>query len=104
MPKHFVGVREKTEAYGQDQPSAREPLVTTLTSRGQTVIPSEIRSTYGLEEGIKLRWVADKDTIRVIPLLADPIRGLRGALKGSGLHEDFLASRKDERSGEQGHK
>jgi AbrB family looped-hinge helix DNA binding protein len=72
-------------------------MVTTMTKRGQTVVPAEIRQRFHIESNAKLEWLTDGDTIRVIPIPTDPIKGARGIAKGSGLMQAFREDRKRER-------
>lgn len=58
----------------------------TVTSKGQTTIPGEIRKTLGIKPGDRLEYVTQGDevTIRVHP----GIRSLKGVLsskKGRGM-------------------
>lgn len=63
----------------------------TMTSKGQTTIPREIRAALGIQAGDKLEFEVEGDhaTIRVHPGL----RSLRGALsstRGKGLSFDQI--------------
>lgn len=73
-------------------------MITTITQRGQTVVPSEIREKFHIETASKLEWIAEGETIRVVPLPADAIRGARGIAKGLGLGEALRELRRQERS------
>ncbi len=75
-------------------------METAVTKRGQTVIPAAIRKRYGIAEGDYLAWLDDGETIRVVPIPADPVRGLRGSGKGEGLTKKLLAERKKDRERE----
>ena len=73
---------------------------TTVSTRGQTAVPAEIRRRYGIEEGSRLEWVDDGRSIRVIPVPADPVKALRGSAKGEGLYDRLMEERARERARE----
>lgn len=73
---------------------------TTITQRGQTVIPAELRRRYGLEEGDQVEWLDTGTGFKVIPVPADPIRSLRGTGRGEGLLDRLLAERRHDRTRE----
>ncbi len=75
---------------------------TKVTKRAQTSVPSSIRKRYGIGEGDMLQWVDDGQTIRVIPIPADPIRALRGRARGEALVQKLLVAREEDRQGEHG--
>ncbi len=72
-------------------------METTLTERGQTVIPAEIRKRYKLKKGTKLVWLDNGKTITVIPIPDDPLKVLRGSGKGERLSIQLLEERRRER-------
>ena len=43
----------------------------TITARGQTVIPSKIRQYFHLSPSDRLEWIVDGSVIRVIPVKTD---------------------------------
>jgi AbrB family looped-hinge helix DNA binding protein len=67
----------------------------TITVRGQTVIPAEIRRRFQLTPADRLEWVVDAEGIRVIPVREDPIAAFRGRGKGGGT-ERLLAERRED--------
>jgi bifunctional DNA-binding transcriptional regulator/antitoxin component of YhaV-PrlF toxin-antitoxin module len=63
---------------------------TTVTSRGQTVVPAKIRRDHAIQPETLLEWIDDGETIRVIPVPVDPIGAAIGMTAGLGeklLHE-----------------
>jgi AbrB family looped-hinge helix DNA binding protein len=73
---------------------------TTVTKRGQTVVPAAIRERYGIEGGTYLEWIDDGQVIKIIFLPADPIKALRGSAKGERLTERLIESRREDRQRE----
>lgn len=74
-------------------------MKSTITSRGQTVVPAEIRRRFGLTPADGLEWVVEDDTIRVHPVHRDAVAAFRGRGKG-GAATRLLAERKTERERE----
>jgi AbrB family looped-hinge helix DNA binding protein len=73
-------------------------IKTTVSSRGQTVIPRAIREQMGIESQTKLEWWIENNLIVVRPIPADPVRAAVGLLKGRGpTTDDLLAERRQER-------
>jgi AbrB family looped-hinge helix DNA binding protein len=73
---------------------------TTLSERGQVVIPAELRSKAGLRPGDRFEVVLDAAGSLVFkPLPRDPLLALRGAFAGGHrLTDDLLAERRRERA------
>lgn len=71
-------------------------METTLTRRGQTVVPAEIRKRYNLQEGDKLVWIDDGQTVKVIFVQSDIVKALKGSGKGFKLTERLLSERRAE--------
>jgi AbrB family looped-hinge helix DNA binding protein len=69
-----------------------------VTKKGQTNIPALIRKRYDIKAGDRLAWLDDGETIRVVPLPADPLSALRGAGKGEGLVERLRVHRREGRT------
>jgi AbrB family looped-hinge helix DNA binding protein len=69
----------------------------TITARGQTVIPAAIRARFGLGPQQRLEWLIEADgTIRVVPVDGDPIAAFRGSGSGGSVAR-LLADREAER-------
>ncbi|MDP2821638.1 MAG: AbrB/MazE/SpoVT family DNA-binding domain-containing protein [Sulfuritalea sp.] len=74
-------------------------MKSTLTSRGQTVVPAEIRRRFGLTQADGLEWLVEGATIRVVPVRRDPVAAFRGQGRG-GAAKRLLAERKADRAPE----
>ena len=72
-------------------------METSVTKKGQTNIPAEIRKRHRIKEGDRLVWLDDGEVIRVVPLPADPLRALRGAGRGEDLLNRLLLNRREDR-------
>lgn len=71
----------------------------TLTQRGQTVVPAAIRKHFKLSPADGLEWVIDGESLRVSPVRADPIAAFRGRGKG-GATTRLLAERRTDSQNE----
>jgi AbrB family looped-hinge helix DNA binding protein len=67
----------------------------TITERGQTVIPAAIRRQLNLSPADRLEWVLDNGAVRVVPVRANPVEAFRGQGKG-GATGRLLAARREE--------
>jgi len=73
---------------------------TTVSQRGQTVIPAELRRRYGITEGAEVEWVDTGNGMRVVPVPSDPVAVLRGRGKGERLLDTLLEERRRDRERE----
>ncbi len=74
-------------------------MMSTISSRGQTAVPAEIRRKFEIKPNTKLQWLVEKKWIKVIPV-SNPIEALAGRFKGSKLTESLICDRDKERKGE----
>ncbi len=72
-----------------------------VSVRGQTVIPKEVREALGIRAGTKVEWLLQDGSVRVFPIPENPVRALRGVLKGKGSTAELLAERRAERDKEE---
>ena len=56
--------------------------VSTVTTRGQLVIPAKLRRKYAIRKGTQVAFVEEKNRLVLQPLTPEFIRSLRGSLKG----------------------
>lgn len=76
-------------------------MQSTVSVRGQTVIPRLIREKLGITPVTQLHWEVKNGVIVVLPIPSDPVKAAVGVLKGRGLSTtDLLAERKAEREKE----
>ena len=68
---------------------------TTVTSRGQTVVPAKIRKDHRIGPKAQLEWIDDGETIRVVPMPFDSVQSAKGVSKG--LLGKLLKEREKER-------
>ena len=54
----------------------------TVTAKGQTTLPKDVRTALSLKSGDKLRYLVLDGEVRI--LRAHPVRDLKGALKRPG--------------------
>jgi AbrB family looped-hinge helix DNA binding protein len=75
-------------------------MKSTVTSRGQTVVPAQLRRRYRIDAGTPLEWIDTGDGIRVVPLPSDIVGALRGISRGEKLNEKLIHARTRERQSE----
>lgn len=91
------GVEAGSEHVAEEPP----PEVSKVYERGQTVVPKRIREALAIESGAHLQWQVREGVIKVIPVPSNPVRALRGLLKGTGYtYARFLRERQLEREAE----
>ena len=72
--------------------------VSTVTTKGQLVIPAKLRRKYAIRKGTQVAFVEEENRLVLQPLTPEFVSSLRGSLKGdrSALNI-LLADRKRER-------
>lgn len=70
----------------------------TVTSKGQLVIPAKLRRKFGIRKGTRVALLEEGNHLILQPLTHEFIRSLRGSLKGEPSPLKFLLEdRKRER-------
>ena len=73
---------------------------TTVTRRGQTVIPAVLRRRYHLDEGVQIEWLDTGAGLAAVPVAPDAVAALRGIGRGERLVERLLKERGRDRARE----
>lgn len=77
---------------------------TTISSKGQVVIPAELREQFGMEKGTPATWTEEKGKLVLTPMTArrlDEIMGFQKPQAGQpSMFEESLAERERERERE----
>jgi AbrB family looped-hinge helix DNA binding protein len=63
---------------------------TVISSKGQVVIPADLREKYGLGRGARATWTEEEGRLVLTPMTAQRIKEIRGFLKpGPGESSAF---------------
>lgn len=72
--------------------------VSTVTTKGQLVIPAKLRRKYSIRKGTQVAFVEEENGLFLQPLTPEFVRSLRGCLgKDSSALEFLLEERRRER-------
>ncbi|HKW62716.1 MAG TPA: AbrB/MazE/SpoVT family DNA-binding domain-containing protein [Candidatus Acidoferrum sp.] len=72
--------------------------VSTVTTKGQLVIPSKLRRKYSIRKGTRVAFIEEENRLILQPITPEFISSLRGWLKGDPSPLEFLLEeRKRER-------
>lgn len=70
----------------------------TVTSKGQLVIPARLRKKYSIRKGTKVAFIEDDNRLILQPITNEFIQRIRGSLKGKPSALDYLLkTRREER-------
>jgi AbrB family looped-hinge helix DNA binding protein len=73
-----------------------------VSTKGQTVVPREIREALGLKPQSRLMWTLKDGTVVIRALPDNPIDAAMGALKGRGISTaKLLEERRKDREKEE---
>ena len=72
--------------------------VSTVTTKGQLVIPAKLRRKYSIKKGTQVAFVEEENRLVLQPITTEFIRSLRGSLgKDSKALEILLEERRRDR-------
>ncbi len=71
-----------------------------ISSKGQIVIPANLRKRYGLTQGTTVVFQEDRGCLMLVPDNYDAVLALGGTLRGLALEEDLERERRAERARE----
>jgi AbrB family looped-hinge helix DNA binding protein len=72
--------------------------ISTVTTKGQLVIPSKLRRKYSIKQGTQVAFLEEGNRLVLQPLTAEFIRSLRGSLRGEpSALKSLLDDRKHDR-------
>jgi AbrB family looped-hinge helix DNA binding protein len=72
--------------------------LSTVTTKGQLVIPAKLRRKYAIREGTQVAFLEEENRLVLQPLTPEFVRSLRGSLKTDpSALKILLADRKRER-------
>jgi len=72
--------------------------ISTVTTKGQLVIPSKLRRKYAIKQGTQVAFLEQDNRLVLQPLTLEFVRSLRGSLKGEpSALKALLEDRKRER-------
>jgi len=54
---------------------------TVVSSKGQVVIPAELREQFGLDKGTRATWTEERGRLVLTPMTMQRIKEIRGFLK-----------------------
>ena len=69
-------------------------MQTAVTKRGQTIIPALLRKRHKIDEGTRLVWLDDGETIRVCPIPADSFCAVCVGVAAGNEGHDLRAARR----------
>lgn len=75
-----------------------------ISSKGQVIIPSELRERHGIQKGTRATWTEENGRLVLTPKTIQRIREIRGSLKPAPgaptMFDELFAERERERNRE----
>lgn len=77
---------------------------TVISSKGQVIIPAELRDEFGLAKGTRATWTKENGRLILTPMTEQRLRQIRGCLKPRPgeptMFDELFAERERERKRE----
>ncbi len=74
-------------------------ITSSVSTRGQLVIPHELRKKYGIGPHSQVRWIDTGQGLMLVPLTDDPVTSSRGMLKKTKVStHSLLEARKADKA------
>ncbi len=71
-----------------------ETIKSKVTSKGQIVIPKEIRVRYGITKATVIHWIQKGEGVLMVPDTEDAVIAAKGMIPKSGLLDKLLEDRR----------
>lgn len=71
-------------------------VTSTLTTKGQLLIPKKIRTKYGIKSGVKILFEETPDGVVIRPMNEQFFKSFRGILNADGNLKEEIRKVKDE--------
>jgi bifunctional DNA-binding transcriptional regulator/antitoxin component of YhaV-PrlF toxin-antitoxin module len=71
-------------------------IVSSVSTKGQLVIPYELRQKYGIKPNTLMRWIDTGQGLMLVPLTDDPISSSKGMLKDANVSTKSYLKAKEE--------
>lgn len=73
--------------------------ISTVSTRGQLVIPQKMRKKYNINPQSSIQWIDAGEVLMLVPMTSDPITSSRGMLKGTKVStHSYLKEKEEEKS------
>jgi len=71
-------------------------IVSSVSTKGQLVIPYKLRQKYGIKPNSMMRWIDTGQGLMIVPLTDDSISSSKGMLKDTNVSTKSYLKAKEE--------
>jgi len=73
-------------------------IVSSVSTKGQLVIPYKLRQKYGIKPNSMMRWIDTGQGLMIVPLTDDSISSSKGMLKDTNVStKSYLKAKEDDK-------